>query len=424
MTSLDFTIGYNHILRDKTLSLAAKGLYLVISSYIGIPGWSLCKSQLCRDAESRYALEKAWRELQSAGYLKHMFYTSVTGAFAHIYDLLQVPNDTPGYQYISGSDRANGDCRFILAHDTKRDFTRIPNAILRSPLPLAVKGLFGVVMHLVNIPDFHLHPQGVRAFCCEKIKRFSTVWQQLKLSGLLKQHRYPTGEYNGFTYTYELPSEPDQDTPYLTNHHANGEISSVKRIADYLEHAKSKLKSLFLDVTDRKTKRQNANASIQTPAYADTVPQAQTDLDTAVCERIDYTRLRSNYTPALVDMIADALSQLANSTSITVNKQKIPLDERRSIIESISYDDISAFISTARFDLSRSKAPIAYLRSILFTWLRMRRHQVLADNDAPTFNWNNRTPTYKLQAWEQDWIDRIRSYRQGTPINDKNTSMS
>ncbi len=224
MASSGFTIGYNHILRDKTLSLAAKGLYLVISSYIGMPGWSLYKAQLARNAESRYALDKAWRELQAAGYLKHMFYTDQTGAFVHIYDLLQAPNDTPAYRYITDSDRPNGDCRFILSHDIKRDFTRIPNAVLCSPLPLAVKGLFGVVLHLVNIPDFHLHPQGIRTFCKEKLKRFSSVWQQLKLAGLLKQHRYPTGDYNGFTYSYELPTAPDQDTPYLTNHHANGEV--------------------------------------------------------------------------------------------------------------------------------------------------------------------------------------------------------
>lgn len=41
-----FTMGCNHALRNKSLSLAAKGLYLVISSFCGMPGWRLSKNQL------------------------------------------------------------------------------------------------------------------------------------------------------------------------------------------------------------------------------------------------------------------------------------------------------------------------------------------------------------------------------------------
>ena len=38
MSNTGFTIGYNYILRDQSLSLATKGLYLVVSSYIGTRG--------------------------------------------------------------------------------------------------------------------------------------------------------------------------------------------------------------------------------------------------------------------------------------------------------------------------------------------------------------------------------------------------
>ncbi|MFQ9681944.1 MAG: hypothetical protein ACLRZH_19260 [Ruthenibacterium lactatiformans] len=68
-----FTMGCNHALRSKELPLAAKGLYLVISSFCGMPGWRLSKSQLVQFCESRYALEKAWHNLLEAGYLKHRF---------------------------------------------------------------------------------------------------------------------------------------------------------------------------------------------------------------------------------------------------------------------------------------------------------------------------------------------------------------
>ena len=48
MSNTGFTIGYNCILRDKSLSLTAKGLYLVISSYVGMPDWALTKRELAK----------------------------------------------------------------------------------------------------------------------------------------------------------------------------------------------------------------------------------------------------------------------------------------------------------------------------------------------------------------------------------------
>ena len=91
-----FTMGCNHALRSKELPLAAKGLYLVISSFCGMPGWRLSKSQLVQFCESRYALEKAWHNLLEAGYLKHRFFQmDRSGAFVHTYDLLQIPEGSP-----------------------------------------------------------------------------------------------------------------------------------------------------------------------------------------------------------------------------------------------------------------------------------------------------------------------------------------
>ena len=140
MAAAGFTMAFNQILRDKNLSLSAKGLYLVIASFTGMPDWSLTKGQLARYCESSYALEKAWRGLQTAGYLKHRFFqVKGSGAFVHVYDLLQSPDDTPAYRYSSPSERPNGDCRIVLSSDTPRDFTRIPNTVLRSTvIPLAV----------------------------------------------------------------------------------------------------------------------------------------------------------------------------------------------------------------------------------------------------------------------------------------------
>ena len=218
MSNTGFTIGYNCILRDQSLSLATKGLYLVVSSYIGMPEWKLTKNTLNKICGTAYAVEKAWKELLAAGYLKHYTARAASGAFIHRYELMQEPSASAPHAFVTDADFVSGDCRIVLSGESKRDFTQIPNSILRSKrIPLAVKGLFGVVAHLINIPNFSLNPAGVRAFCMERIKRFSSIWRQLKLTGLLKQHRYPTGEENSFEYQYELLDQPDSEAPYLVN---------------------------------------------------------------------------------------------------------------------------------------------------------------------------------------------------------------
>lgn len=410
-----FTMAYNPVLRDKTLSLTAKGLYLVISSFIGMPRWSLTKGTLAKYCESRYALEKAWRELQDSGYLKHRFFQfNGTGSFVHIYDLLQVPDNTPAYQYINPCERHNGACRLVTASDTPRDFTRIPNTVLQSTvLPLAVKGLFAVVSHLANIPNFHLHPEGVKSFCVERLKRFSSVWQHLKISGLLKQHRYPTGEDNGFTYSYDLLNEPDQETPYLTNHHADGSVSSEKTIADYLKRARKKLKSLCTAVCAAKPRQavSNVKASNDLPS---TTNSAYTPSDTerkAISERIDCTHLKQSYDPMLVDLITDALTVLANAPQLTISKREIPLSQRAALVDRVSYDQIAHFIRREHINLSRAKNPAAYLRTILYAWLQKQDAQH-TECCPGTIEWCNQRQQNMLSDWEIDWLERVQEVRK------------
>ena len=92
MSNTGFSIGYNCILRDKSLSLTAKGLYLVISSYVGMPEWKLTKDVLIKICGTAYAVKKAWKELLAAGYLKHYTARAASGAFIHRYELMQEPS--------------------------------------------------------------------------------------------------------------------------------------------------------------------------------------------------------------------------------------------------------------------------------------------------------------------------------------------
>ena len=204
-----------------------KGLFAVIKSFVGLPDFALSKRRLgyaCSD--SAYLLNAAWKELKQKGYLQHYFSQAENGAFCHVYNLMQHPSEPVDFVYSPSIDRPNGDVACISG--AQRDYTNISTSVLRDKtISLASKGLFALVSHLMKIPGFVLRPEGIRSFCMEKIKHFSTLWKRFKISGLLKQHRHPAGEENRWTYEYEICEMPDLETPYLTNHHVDGSISTI-----------------------------------------------------------------------------------------------------------------------------------------------------------------------------------------------------
>ena len=241
MSAAGYTTIYNEVLRDRTLSLEAKGLFAVIKSFVGLPDFALSKRRLsyaCSD--SGYLLNAAWKELKQKGYLQHYFSQSENGAFCHVYNLMQHPSEPVDFVYSPSIDRPNGDVACISG--AQRDYTNISTSVLRDKtISLASKGLFALVSHLMKIPDFVLRPEGIRAFCMEKVKHFSTLWKRFKISGLLKQHRFPSGQENHWTYEYELCETPDLETPYLTNYHIDGSVSTVATIDGFLAKIKTQV---------------------------------------------------------------------------------------------------------------------------------------------------------------------------------------
>ena len=88
-----FTQVSNDVLRNNELSLKAKGLYSLISSYITIEGFTLYKNTLkadCEEGES--AFDSTWKELKEKGYLKqYKLKDNETKSFYYEYELLEVP---------------------------------------------------------------------------------------------------------------------------------------------------------------------------------------------------------------------------------------------------------------------------------------------------------------------------------------------
>lgn len=100
-----FTIAGNTLTRDKQLSLKAKGLYLLIMSYITFEDISLTKSfifSLCTEKEK--AFESIWNELKDRGYLKVYLQPSSKGWHVE-YELLDEPKEGAHTIYLT----ANGD---------------------------------------------------------------------------------------------------------------------------------------------------------------------------------------------------------------------------------------------------------------------------------------------------------------------------
>lgn len=90
-----FTAIQNTVARDKNLSLKAKGLYLLINSWITLPNKEWLKNDfytMCREGSKCF--NSAWNELKANGYLKTHIYPN-HGNFSAEYELLDIPTDPP-----------------------------------------------------------------------------------------------------------------------------------------------------------------------------------------------------------------------------------------------------------------------------------------------------------------------------------------
>lgn len=93
-----FTMASNAAIRDRKLSLKAKGLYTFIMSYATMPGLTLTKSFLATHClEKERAFNSAWDELKTHGFLKVYFTPSgENNRWCVEYELLDVADPADG----------------------------------------------------------------------------------------------------------------------------------------------------------------------------------------------------------------------------------------------------------------------------------------------------------------------------------------
>ena len=379
MSATGYTTIYNEVLRDRTLSLDAKGLFAVIKSFVGLPGFALSKRRLsyaCSD--SGYLLNAAWKELKQKGYLQHYFSQSENGAFCHVYNLMQHPSAPVDFVYSPSIDRPNGDV--ICISDAQRDYTNISTAVLRDKtISLASKGLFALVSHLMKIPGFVLRPEGIRSFCMEKIKHFSTLWKRFKISGLLKQHRHPAGEENRWTYEYEICETPDLETPYLTNYHVDGSVSTIATIGDFLEKLKKRVSRIRKNI-----RKQDKPRAVRRKERRQIEQQLNADA------------LRQHFGNDLTGTVVTAVYNIKYADKLFIKGAEITQERRETVAQMISPENVERFLDSTALDFSRIDNPAAYLQTALFDFLEKQ-----CSTDASPAE---TTPDKPLADWELAWI--------------------
>ena len=367
MSAAGYTTIYNEVLRDRTLSLEAKGLFAVIKSFVGLPDFALSKRRLgyaCSD--SAYLLNAAWKELKQKGYLQHYFSQAENGAFCHVYNLMQHPSEPV-------------------------DYTNISTSVLRDKtISLASKGLFALVSHLMKIPDFVLRPEGIRAFCMEKVKHFSTLWKRFKISGLLKQHRFPSGQENHWTYEYKLCETPDLETPYLTNYHIDGSVSTVATIDGFLAKIKTQVSRIRKNVCVNKKDKPRA---------------VRRRLRKQIEQQINADALRRQFGSELTGTVVTAVCNIKYADKLFIKGAAVTQERREQISRRISQESMERFLNSVTIDFGRIENPVAYLQTSLYTY----HQKLLQPSQAEPVSTG--TSEQPLADWELEWLERVKAKR-------------
>ena len=107
-----FTTVQNSAIRDCRLSMRARGLYTIMSSFLTMEDKEWKKSEFIHMVErtdGRKTFEKTWIELKEAGYLKAHVYLNGRNQCRTIYELLEEPVEGPHTFYYNGKGELSTD---------------------------------------------------------------------------------------------------------------------------------------------------------------------------------------------------------------------------------------------------------------------------------------------------------------------------
>ena len=89
----NFTLIPENVLLDSTLSLTAKGIYMMIRSYATFAGFIITKDYFYKKSGLYYkTFDRAWKELQTAGFLATHQHRTPSGKFIYTYEMPELEN--------------------------------------------------------------------------------------------------------------------------------------------------------------------------------------------------------------------------------------------------------------------------------------------------------------------------------------------
>lgn len=89
----NFTLIPEDILLNPALSLSAKGIYMTIRSYATFAGFVIKKDYFYKKSGMYYkTFDRAWKELQTAGFLVAHQHRSPSGKFIYTYEMPEIEN--------------------------------------------------------------------------------------------------------------------------------------------------------------------------------------------------------------------------------------------------------------------------------------------------------------------------------------------
>lgn len=156
--NVPFTMISNNIAEDNSISMSAKGLYLVISDFISKPGFTLYKTVLQQQycVEGEKAFNRAWKELIDKGYLLVEKSKGKDGRYIYNYELSDEPENI-------SSDDPEGEEPEVKNHAIKTSVQTLKNRTTCSKkphchfAPMAVAPVENEELHKTDIHKTDLH---------------------------------------------------------------------------------------------------------------------------------------------------------------------------------------------------------------------------------------------------------------------------
>lgn len=387
---------------EKINSPATVGLYALLSAFLSNPSFRTPNGGLHHAiarhcANGRHSLNRQWKTLYQAGYLKRTRLPNAAGILHDYYSLLTVPDEEiPSARSLSFREGLTWTRAFRSFEQPSVQYTPINYAMLMDPaLSLSAKGMYSIIQRYLilsqHVSDVSICQDKIRRACHMGATAFRTTWRELCQKGYLTVTRVWKKKQRGVSYVYSLrgnmigaPSADAAQTkrcPPLEQKQPTAPI--------HMEQNKNQKKALFRTSQNNQTRtdkqsRKNilplSTSSCPSPSCAEEEERAwiQESVELQIERDVLLARGHAKETVDLiVQIITDVL--LEKEETITLKHKRHKVADLQKTLRALEAEDIEEVLSTLRASLEKEKAgqfKIHRLRPYLLACLLNARQKV------------------------------------------------